>query len=225
MTTKMQILSFLRKSNLLQKSFSGSVLFSDKLIDRMLNINTISMPVNKINRNSRFSDSVIYNAYPYYKLWKCVNLLSPSNEDVVFDIGCGMGRMLCVFARRQVKKCIGIEISAELAERTRQNVGRLNKRKAPIEVIVADAAEADYSGGTIYCLFNPFGPKTLEVVLERIHQSVRKCPRQIKLVYFNAKFDNLMEDCGWLRCFRREESSLTRRYGVRSFWTNIKSKI
>jgi hypothetical protein len=115
-------------------------------------------------------------------------------------------------------------MSTELAERAIQNAHQLKARKAPIEIIVADAAEADYTGGTIYCLFNPFGTKTLEVVSERILQSVRQCPRRIRVAYFNAAFENVMESCGWLRCYKREDSTLAKRWGRMSLWTNVNER-
>ena len=218
-----QLFSLLQKSTFLRKSYLKSLACSAKLIDRMLNIDTVSQPAKAINHHTRFGDSLRDDAYSYLKLWKFSNLLKPTRQDIVFDIGCGAGRILCVIARRPVQKCVGIEISTEYAERARQNARQLNGRKAPIEIIVADAAEADYSGGTIYCLFNPFGTKTLEVVLERIHQSVRKHPRCIRVAYFNAAFENVLESCGWLKCYMHEDSTLTKRWGRTSLWTNVKS--
>jgi precorrin-6B methylase 2 len=188
----------------------------------MLNIDTVSLPIKATNHHTRFGDYLGDDPYSYLKLWKYTNLLKPSREDVVFDIGCGAGRILCIMARRPVRKCVGIEISTEYAERARRNAKRLRGRKAPIEINVADAAEADYAGGTIYCLFNPFGTKTLQVVLERIHQSVITCSRRIRVAYFNAAFENVMESCDWLKCYGREESTLTKRWGKTSLWTNIK---
>jgi tRNA A58 N-methylase Trm61 len=131
-----------------------------------------------------------------------------------------MGRILCAFARKDVSKCIGIEISTELAERARQNAAQLKGRKAPVEIRVGDAAQADYSEGTIYCLYNPFGTKTLQAVTERVHQSVRECPRRIRVAYFNAAFENVMESCRWLRCYHRDKSILTKGWGTTTLWTN-----
>jgi precorrin-6B methylase 2 len=219
----MRLISLLKKSSFLRKSYLKSLEYSSKLIDRMLNIDTVSPPVRAIKHRTRFGDTQREDAYSYFKLWKYSNFLKPSEKDIVFDIGCGMGRILCVMARWPVRKCVGIEISTEYVERARQNAKRLRGHKAPIEIIVADATNADYFGGTIYCLFNPFGTKTLEVVLERIHQSVIKSPRRIRVAYFNAAFENVMESCGWLKCYRSEESILAKRLGRTSFWTNIKS--
>jgi len=79
------------------------------LMDRMLNIDTVSLP-EKITRNVRFDDFVTYEGLSYWKLWKYINFLKPSRNDVVFDIGCGMGQILCVFGRKAIRKCVGIEI-------------------------------------------------------------------------------------------------------------------
>jgi precorrin-6B methylase 2 len=190
----------------------------------MLNIDTISPPKKVIDRHTRYDDYQRDDAYSYLKLWKYTNLLKPSREDIVFDIGCGVGRILCVFARRQIRKCVGIEISTEYAQRARQNAKRLKGRKAPIEILVTDAAEADYSEGTIYCLFNPFGTKTLQVVLEQIHESVKKYPRRIQLVYFNSAFETVLKSCGWLRCYRRDKSMMIKRWGTTTLWTNQSAK-
>jgi precorrin-6B methylase 2 len=83
-----------------------------------------------------------------------------ADHDVVMDIGCGMGRVLCVFARRRLKKCIGIEFSGELAGIAERNARALRGRRAPIEIRIGDAAEADYTEGTIFWIYNPFGERT-----------------------------------------------------------------
>ena len=208
------------KPSLAKACYHKSLTHTDKLIDQILNIDTVSPPVAARKVKTKFDDSIRYLGYSYVKLYGCLKFLKPSSHDVVFDIGCGMGRILCVFARRPVRKCIGIEISSELAIRARDNARRLSGRKAPIKIIIADAAEADYSKGTIYCLFNPFGTKTLRATIERIHQSVIKCPRRIKVAYLNAAFENVLDSCGWLRCYRRQKSIFTKRWGTLSLWTN-----
>lgn len=217
------VISLRIRPSLMRTCYLKSSAHTTRLIDRILNINTVSLPVMTESYKTRFGDSIPYSGCSYLKLYGCLNLLKPSDEDVVFDIGCGMGRILCVFARRSVKKCIGIEISTELAMIARQNAKRLNGRKAPIKIVVADAAEADYSKGTIYCLFNPFGTRTLQATIERIHQSVTECPRLIRVVYLNAAFENVMESCGWLRCYIRRKSIFVKKWGTLSLWTNENS--
>ena len=208
------------KPSLVKACYLKSLTHTDKLIDQILNIDTVSPVVMKSNPKTKFNDSIRYSGYSYLKLYRCLKHLKPSIYDTVFDIGCGMGRILCVFARKPVRKCVGIEISSELARRAKDNAKRLSGRKAPIKILVVDAAEADYSKGTIYCLFNPFGTKTLRATIECIHQSVIEHPRRIKVAYFNAAFENVLDSCDWLRCYRRQKCIFTKRWGTLSLWTN-----
>ena len=134
------------------------------------------------------------------------------------DIGCGMGRVVCLFARAKIKKSIGVEISAELAKIARLNAQRLRGRKAVIEIIVADAAEADYSEGTIFFLLNPFGRETLEAVLDRIKPSVEAFPRHIQILYVNPFHEEVLKGCGWLKCVGVDQPLLFKTYA--SYWTN-----
>ena len=212
-------ISLLEKYRLLHKCWGKLKNIWTKSVDQMLNIDTVSLPKKAINRNTKFHDDFVYEGASYLQLWKYMNSIGPLNGHIVFDIGCGMGRMLCLFARKAVKKCVGVEVSKELAEKARENAMRLRGRKAPIQIVVGDAAEADYSEGTIYLLFNPFGTKTLQVVLERIHESLRHKPRQIRIAYFNPLYEDVFRSCEWLKCYKRKKSALTGETQA-SFWTN-----
>jgi precorrin-6B methylase 2 len=209
-----------RGSSLARMYYHKSLAQSSKWIDRMLDIDTVSLPVKTIDHPTKFGDSHSNIPYSYLKLWSYSNWLKPSSDDIVFDIGCGAGRILCFFARQPVRKCVGIEVSTDYAQRARQNAKQLRGRKAPIEIRICDATEADYSEGTIYCLFNPFGTKTLQAVLERIHKSVRKYPRRIQIAYFNSAFEDVLESCSWLSCYRRSKSIMAKRWGTTTLWTN-----
>lgn len=221
----MRIITLLQESSAPHKLYLKLSAYTTKLIDEILNIDTVSLPAKAISRDMRVDDSVIYEGISYLQLWRYINSLKLSSDDVVFDIGCGMGRVLCLFARRPVKKCVGIEVSKELAEIAKQNAMRLRGCKAPIDIVVGDAAEADYSDGTIYCLFNPFGAETLEAVLERIYSSVQRLPRRIWIAYFTPIHDDVLESCDWLRCYKRKNSALRKGGGRASFWTNANLNI
>lgn len=175
--------------------------------ERLYNINTVSIPGKKITVSALFGDSNLYEAVDYWLIHNIIKPLEPKPADVVFDIGCGMGRVLCVFARMDVKKCIGIEVSPELAEIAVKNSQKLYSRGAEITIINKDAVYADYSDGTIYWLFNPFGADTLHMVLDRIHETLVAHPRKIYLVYAYPVHEKVLESKSWLKCV-----------GGKSFW-------
>ena len=92
-------------------------------------------------------------------------------DDVFWDIGCGMGRVVCHFARADIAKSVGIEFDPLLSAAAIANAERLRGRKAEIEIRTGDAAVQDYSGGTVFFLYNPFSAEVLEPVLRRIEEA------------------------------------------------------
>ena len=145
-----------------------------------------------------FKDSNHYEPLDYPFLFKCIGALELKADDVVYEIGCGMGRVVCVMARRRVARCVGIELSDELAARARQNVASMRGRKSPVDVHALDATFADYSDGTAFYIFNSFGPTTLAAVLDRIRDTLRDNPRPIRVLYVNPIHEDVLESAGWL---------------------------
>ena len=146
----------------------------------------------------RHNDSAEYEVPDYLYLRKVVRTLKPGPEDVIFDLGCGMGRFLCLMARRRVRKCVGVELLPHLCEAARGNAARLRGPRAPIEIRCADAATADPSEGTIYYMFNPFGPATMGEVLANIRGTLSGNPRNITIVYYNSVHEEMFRASGWL---------------------------
>jgi SAM-dependent methyltransferase len=165
----------------------------------------------------RHDDSVEYEVPDYLYLRRVVRSLKPCPEDVIFDLGCGMGRFLCLMARRKVRKCVGVELLPHLCEAARKNAAQLRGRQAPIEIRCADAATADPSGGTIYYLFNPFGSATMGEVLANIRGTLTSNPRNITIVYYNAIHEGLFQASGWLEKYHafRVQSGM-----AVTFWRN-----
>ena len=162
-------------------------------------------------------DNYNYACPDYWYVRKIVKVASPSPTDVVYDVGSGMGRILCVFARQRVRKCVGVELFEPLCEIARKNADRLRGRKSPIEIICDDAARVDMSDGTIYLMFNPFGPETMRDVIENVQRSLSTNPRAITIVYYNALYESVLEVGSWLERYYDFHTA----GGLRvSFWKN-----
>ena len=164
-------------------------------------------------------DSNHYEPLDYPLLRRCVKALDLRPDDVVYEIGCGMGRALALFARRRIAKCVGVELSERLAERAKKNMETLRGRRAwDLDVITGDAALVDYGDGTAFYIFNSFGPTTLHTVLERIRSSTKDRPRRIRIIYVNPMHEDVFESSGWLKRTQRVRSKLFRMQG--SVWVN-----
>lgn len=150
--------------------------------------------------NSANNDSFWYESKSYYLNWLYLRPVRLRAEDVVFDIGCGAGRLLFVAALSGVKRCVGIELSKRLCDLARQNASRLRLPHAPIEIRQADASQEDYSQGTVFLMCNPFGASTLKTVLDQIRNSLKTNPREIRMIYIHPYDDHraLFVKCDWL---------------------------
>ncbi len=164
-----------------------------------------------------YGDNEAYSTINYWFIRKIINVVGPAPDDVFYDLGCGMGRVLCMFARKRLAGCVGVEYSLDRYAQCVSNTMSLKGRRSPVEVRHEDAATTDLSDGTLFYLFNPFGPSTLRAVLDNIKRSLVTRPRTIRIVYVNPVCRDVMESCGWLRLYYMYRTMLDLYV---TFWTN-----
>ncbi len=143
-------------------------------------------------------DQVGYYPVSYGALKIIGRKVALTSDDVVYDLGCGMGRALCMFARSPLRACIGIELDPILASRARRNAARLRGRRTPILIHEADATNGRFDDGTVYFLYNPFGAASMKRWLAQLRRSLSEAPRTIRIIYANPVKDDVLADCGWL---------------------------
>jgi len=144
------------------------------------------------------SDSHAYESIDYSVIRKIARRLAPSTEEVVYDIGCGKGRIVCVLARRRLGGVVGVDISEGLCRTARGNAERLRGRRTEIEIRCADAGATSLDGGTLYWLFNPFGPRTMDRFLDNLERSLEDDPRAIGIVYYIPRHEDVFAKRAWL---------------------------
>ncbi len=145
--------------------------------------------------DARFADNHRYEALGYSDLrWIRAYLWRQpgARDEVIYDLGCGMGRAICVMATRPFQKVIGVELWGDLAAIARDNCAKMRGRKTEVEVVRADACDVSLDEGTVFVLFNSFGPDTLSAVLERLRESLAANPRRLQFVYYNALYDRVI---------------------------------
>lgn len=138
------------------------------------------------DKQSLFKDEFAYQAVPYVVIRKIFHYLRPNSGDVIMDLGCGKGRVICfAAAQRRMKRVIGVELYKGLYEAAVENINRLKVRKTKINIFHADAVNfTGINDVTIFIIFNPFGEKTLTKVIKNIENSLKVNPRAIHIAYF-----------------------------------------
>jgi predicted RNA methylase len=125
--------------------------------------------------------------------------------EVFVDVGCGEGRMLLEAALRyRPTRCVGVELSSELAGVARANVNRAGRRlRCPVEVVEADATSWEIpADASVVYLFNPFRGAVFAGFLERLLASLDAAPRTIRLVYCLPREHEQMVASGRARVVR-----------------------
>lgn len=143
-------------------------------------------------------DNNEYQGVDYSNFPAIVRGFSLGPDDVFYDIGCGKGRVLCLVARMRLRRVVGVELFEELCAVARRNAARLRGKKTPIDIISADATKVDYSDGTAFYLWNPFGESTMRAFLKNLRASVQKNPRTIRIGYLKPVCEQVVEGESWL---------------------------
>jgi precorrin-6B methylase 2 len=171
-------------------------------------------PDTSLHRDASKSSTVGYSVINSY-----IRVLRLQPSDVVYDLGRGTGRPICVFACQQVKRCVGIEMDPDVAELARRNALHLVGRRPKITIIHGDAATADYHEGSAFWLYHPFGMRTLTAVLQRIRDSVAASPRQVRFCHVTLDAEQSFFECGWLTRYKSGWPPL-HPSSAASFWRN-----
>lgn len=133
---------------------------------------------------------------PRKKLWstpaevldKAIELLAPSETDVVFDIGAGDGRFLVRCAESSnAERCIGVEIDEARGKEAKENIEASGAQSERCQLIIGNALEQDYSAGTLFFLY--LVPRGLRIILPYL----QALPHKIRVVTYMSPFPEEVE--------------------------------
>lgn len=104
-----------------------------------------------------------------------------SENDAVFDYGCGKGGALTMFADAGVRHIGGIELDSELYQIACQNMEKCGIRH---NIVCGDASEyKEIDQYNIFFFFDPFEGEIFEKVIKNIETSFLKHGRKIIIIY------------------------------------------
>ncbi len=109
------------------------------------------------------------------------------NQDWTFmDCGSGLGLPLYL-ASHYFRKVYGVEVMSEVAEISKDNLNKLHVTN--YEIISSDITKIDdalLDAVNVFYLFNPFINAIFEKFLFNVSESIKRCNREVWLVYVNA---------------------------------------
>lgn len=100
-----------------------------------------------------------------------------SSDDVLVDLGSGLGHVPILVGVQTGIRTIGIEVQPNHAASARESVQRL--RLSRVRIVTDDVRAVDLSFGTVFYMFTPFRGSILMEVLDRIRMYSKA--REIKI--------------------------------------------
>lgn len=117
------------------------------------------------------TDMVFYQPTPARHVFDLIDRARLRHDDVVVDLGSGMGHVpLLVSICTEASAC-GIEREGAYVEVARRAAASLCVDRATF--LAQDARDADFSRGTLFYLYTPFTGELLRQVLDRLHTEAR----------------------------------------------------
>lgn len=148
--------------------------------------------------DSPHCDAHAYGYLSYHTYFSILDRLQLTSSDVVVDLGCGKGRVVCAAALYDVREAIGVEIDPHLAAAATANVARMRGRRTAARIVGGSAVDFDFDPVTAIVLFHPFGVETMDRVLDRLHESLVRRPRVLRIAYANPEFTAVPAARTWL---------------------------
>lgn len=172
-------------------------IFYDHMYDKRLGIETMEFVPHRDNL-SKYKDATIYEPTPYRKLEKIFSSVPMSANDIFIDLGCGKGRIILLAATKKIRKVIGVELNVGIANVAEENLKKMKIPHVPVEIIQIDSTQYKFSNETIIYMYNPFGSRTILEIMNNIKSSLTKNPRNVRIIYSNARYSDILDSQDWL---------------------------
>ena len=149
----------------------------------------------------RDPEMVFYQPTPARHIFSLTGLTALTANDVVVDLGSGLGHVPLLVSICTHARSIGIELEATYIERAQQCAQRLNLNR--VTFIQEDARVADLTIGTIFYLYTPFRGSILSAVLNRLRREAAN--RRIRICSYGPCTSVIAEE-PWLEAATTPEA-------------------
>lgn len=139
-------------------------------------------------------DMIPYVPTPARAILDVVDIAPLKPEDVFYDLGSGLGRVVILANLISGARAKGVEFNSDLHRYACECADRLALTN--VEFINADAQKVDYSDGTVFFMYAPFAGELMHAVLRQLQQAAQHHP--IKICTFGPCNSAIAEQ-PWLR--------------------------
>src|SRR5262249_54988172 len=120
---------------------------------------------------------------------KMLDLVKVTHEDVVYDLGCGDGRIVCTAAKKYGARGVGIDIDPARIKDSKEKRKNLSLTEDQVEIRQGDALRVkDLDKATVIAFY------MLPEFMEKLEPQVKKLRPGTRLVAHDYPFPNMTPD-------------------------------
>lgn len=127
----------------------------------------IDKNIEKVYLPKRLKDYVHLEITPLSVVLNILDQYNFNGNDVLYDLGSGLGHVLMLFGIMLDIKLYGVEIEKDYCNLSRRAFNNLGLKK--INIINQAAEEIDFSNGSIFFMFTPFIGNIFAIVFEKLY--------------------------------------------------------
>jgi Histone methylation protein DOT1 len=146
-------------------------------------------------------EMVFYQPTPARHIFAMITAGAISADDVLVDLGSGLGHVPLLVSICTGARSIGVEVEPSYVACARQCAERLNLNR--VTFFEGDARDADFSSGTVFFLYTPFRGSILQAVMNSLKEQA--AARPIKICTFGPCTSTIAEE-PWLEAMTTPET-------------------
>lgn len=140
------------------------------------------------------SGMIGYQATPARVILDLIEHAQLRADDVFYDVGAGLGRVVLLTALLSAAQVKGIEFEPAYCTYAQQRAQSLHLSR--VSFVNVDARQADYADGTIFFLYTPCAGCMFQEVIDRLHGEA--CVRPITIATYGPCTERVAQQ-PWLR--------------------------
>lgn len=144
----------------------------DDFVDALLGTSPLRCPKTPLDPGN-----IPYQPAPARAVLDLVDHAPLRAEDVLFDLGSGLGRVALLAHLLTGCTALGVELEAEYAQRARVAAGAL--RLTGVEFVSADLVHHDLSAASVLFIFNAVGGSQLQRLCHRVQEEAGRRPLRV----------------------------------------------
>jgi ubiquinone/menaquinone biosynthesis C-methylase UbiE len=139
--------------------------------------------------NEKFDCEIIYVPTEPQVVDKMLELAKVTKDDIVYDLGCGDGRIVCTAAKRFGAKGVGVDIDPERIKDCMKTMQKMELTKQQVEFRQGDALKVkDLERATVVMFY------MLPAFMEKLEPQLKRLKPGTRLVAHDYPFPNTKPD-------------------------------